>query len=131
MIDTLLAQHQTRATVMGGWTRRNGIGSDRRYGWTCSCGDHSPDAFKVDLTREQADAGRFAHTAASLAPFLADLLTEARADVLREHADREMAHEGATMAVERLLAHTHEYDGHLRTPSEQTTSPTERPGGGG
>lgn len=52
-----------------------------------------------------------------LVPVLADMLSEARADVLREHADREVALWGhGTSAVERLLEHAHEHDGRLGTP---------------
>ena len=58
-----LAEHQTRASIMGGWSRRNGKDSDRRYGWFCSCGAESPDAFKVDLTGDEAEAARFRHVA--------------------------------------------------------------------
>ena len=62
-LATTLAAHQTSRTVMGGWTTRNGKDSDRRYGWRCPCGAHSPDEFKVDLTASEADAGRFGHVA--------------------------------------------------------------------
>lgn len=67
-------------------------------------------------------AAHEAHVASEMAPLLANLLASARADILREHADREVAHEGYTMAVERLLAHAHEHDGHLLTLPEQSPS---------
>lgn len=112
-LAALLASHVTSISVMGGWSSRNGKESPRRYGWTCSCGVENAGRFKTDLTLDEADVGRFSHEAVELAPFLGDLVARARADVLREHADREVAHEGFTMAVERLLAHAHEHDGYL------------------
>jgi hypothetical protein len=86
-IAGLLAEHQTHVTVMGGWSDRNGRDSDRRYGWSCSCREHSPSAFKVDLTQEETDAGRFAHVAAVLAEREAGVVQAAVDAKLGEAAD--------------------------------------------
>lgn len=63
----VLAEHETRVAVMGGWSAKHGPDSDRRYGWSCRCGERDPEPHVKFWTREEVDAQRFAHVAQALA----------------------------------------------------------------
>lgn len=110
VLAEVLAAHQTTRTVMGGWTTRNGKESDRRYGWRCACGAHSPDWFKVDLTASEADAGRFGHVAEVISaggwvsPEDVQMVIDQIADATQAIVNRAEASEAKVARVEALAA---------------------------